>query len=117
MSYGLKEYKALLEKNFNDLKNPLNVPCQLNPFGDSGNAYRYAKMESINYAIEMLPESIDPDGDRYRKLRRWMSSNRKEGWTEVEQLAAIAVYLGWDDFDKALDGLPECNIGLCEILK
>lgn len=117
MSYGLKEYKELLEKNLDSLKSPLSVPFGMDPSSVAANSYRRNKMESINYAIEMLPESIDPDGDRYRKLRRWMSSNRKEGWTEVEQLAAIAVYLGWDDFDKALDSLPECNIGLCEILK
>jgi len=50
---------------------------------------------------------------RYRKLRAWMSSNVQEGWSEVEKLAAIAAYLSWDDMDKALDALPECNVGLC----
>lgn len=54
------------------------------------------------------------DDERYRKLRRWMSSNVAEGWTEVERLAAIACYVDWDAFDQYLDDLPECNVGLCE---
>lgn len=53
------------------------------------------------------------DAARYRKLRRWMSSNVPEGWDEVEKLGAIACYMGWPDFDAALDTLPECNVGLC----
>lgn len=55
-----------------------------------------------------------PDAERYRKLRAWMSSNVKEGWQEVERLGAIAAYVNWDEFDKYLDELPECNVGLCE---
>lgn len=53
------------------------------------------------------------DAARYYKLRRWMSSNVPEGWTQVEQLAAIACYMSWDDFDSALDALPQCEHGLC----
>ncbi len=49
---------------------------------------------------------------RYEKLRGWMSSNVKEGWKEVEQLAAIACYVDWSAFDESLDDLPECNVGL-----
>lgn len=53
------------------------------------------------------------DAARYRKLRRWMSSNVEEGWSQVVQLAAIACYVSWEDFDKSLDDLPECTYGLC----
>jgi len=53
------------------------------------------------------------DARRYRKLRRWMSSNVPEGLTQVEQLAAIACYIDWDAFDEVLDELPECEYGLC----
>lgn len=53
------------------------------------------------------------DAERYRKLRRWMSSNVKEGWEEVEKLGALACYASWDDFDEFLDSLPVCNVGLC----
>lgn len=56
MTYGLREYKALLEKNLEDLKNPMNIPFGMDPFTSDATAYRTAKMESINYAIEMLPE-------------------------------------------------------------
>ena len=63
MSYGLKEYKALLEKNFEDLKNPLNVPCSLIPYTIEAKAWQVAKQESINYAIEMLPEIKEPMKD------------------------------------------------------
>ena len=50
---------------------------------------------------------------RYEKLRRWMASNVQEGWKEVENLAAIACYAGFSEFDQALDALPECSVGLC----
>lgn len=53
--------------------------------------------------------------ERYEKLRRWMSSNVAEGWSEVEKLAAAACYVGWDAFDTQLDSLPVCNVGLCEV--
>lgn len=52
------------------------------------------------------------DAERYRKLRRWMGSNVAEGWGRVEQLGAICAWLGYDDFDKALDTMPNCNVGL-----
>ena len=61
----------------------------------------------------LLPtEQPSQDAERYRKLRRWMSSNVAEGWTQVEQLAAIACCESWDAFDESLDALPECNFGL-----
>ncbi len=53
------------------------------------------------------------DSERYKKLRRWMSSNVEEGWNKVEELAAIACYLGQEAFDESLDALGECNVGLC----
>jgi len=52
------------------------------------------------------------DAVRYKKLRRWMSSNVKEGWEEVERMGAVASWVGWDDFDAYLDALPECAVGL-----
>lgn len=54
------------------------------------------------------------DSDRYEKLRRWMTSNVDEGWSEVCNLAAVGCYLGWDEFDKYLDQMPECDLGLCK---
>lgn len=113
--YGLEEYKELLEKNLRELSNPMSVPFGMDPHSHHAIDYRQAKMESINYALEMSPE-VDPDAERYRKLRRWMSSNVKEGWNEVVQLGAIAAYLSWDDFDAQLDSLPDCNVGLCEVV-
>lgn len=50
---------------------------------------------------------------RYKKLRRWMSSNVQEGWTVVEQLGAVASWQGWNEMDQYLDTLPECEHGLC----
>lgn len=63
MSYGLKEYKMLLEQNLRDLRNPLSVPFGMNPSSSEATGYRAAKMESINYAIEMLPEIKEPMKD------------------------------------------------------
>jgi hypothetical protein len=60
MSYGLKEYKALLEKNLIDLRNPMSTPFGCDPHSDLSITVRYAKMESINYALEMLPEIKEP---------------------------------------------------------
>jgi hypothetical protein len=59
-------------------------------------------------------DEVELNAKRYMKLRRWMSSNVKEGWDEVERLAAIACYVDWNEFDKCLDELPECNVGLCQ---
>lgn len=63
MSYGLKEYKDLLEQNLSDLRNPMSIPFGMDPFTSEATAYRTAKMESINYAIEMLPEIKEPMKD------------------------------------------------------
>lgn len=63
MSYGLKEYKELLEKNLKDLKNPNNVPFGMDPFGNVAALYRRNKSESINYALEMFPEIKEPMKD------------------------------------------------------
>ncbi len=54
------------------------------------------------------------DAERYLKLKKWMSSNVREGWEEVENLGGIACYAGFDEFDAYLDALPDCNVGLCE---
>lgn len=67
---------------------------------------------STTHAVQSQADDVR-DAARYRKLRRWMSSNVPEGWGEVEKLAAIACHMDWDNFDMALDALPECNVGLC----
>lgn len=63
MSYGLREYKELLEKNLEDLKNPMNIPFGMDPNGGPAVDYRRNKRESINYALEMLPEIKEPMKD------------------------------------------------------
>lgn len=63
MTYGLKEYKALLEKNLEDMKNPMDVPFSLIPYSIEAVRWQYAKRESINYALEMLPEIKEPMKD------------------------------------------------------
>jgi hypothetical protein len=52
--------------------------------------------------------------DQYQKLRGWMSSNVQEGWKQVENLGAIACYVDWQEFDRYLHELPECNVGLMQ---
>lgn len=59
MNYGLKEYKELLEKNLRELSDPMCVPFGMDPFSNQALDYRQAKIESINYALEMLPEIKD----------------------------------------------------------
>lgn len=60
----------------------------------------------------LTSSSVERDAERYRKLRGWMSSNVSEGWSKVEDLAAIACYMDWYHFDMVLDEMPECNVGL-----
>jgi len=60
-------------------------------------------------------EEVRKNAQRYEKLRRWMSTGVQEGWDEVTKLGAIGTYLDWDTFDSQLDGLPVCNVGLCEV--
>ena len=60
-------------------------------------------------------DALSKDAERYRKLQRWMSSNVKEGWQEVESMGALCAYMSWGDMDRYLDELPDCNVGLCEV--
>lgn len=55
------------------------------------------------------------DAQRYRKLQRYMGSNVKEGWAEVERIGGVCGWVGWDAMDQYLDELPECNVGLCQV--
>jgi len=63
MNYGLKEYKELLEKNLQQLKDPMSTPFGCDPHSNLSITVRYAKQESINYALEMLPEIKEPMKD------------------------------------------------------
>lgn len=83
----------------------------------------------VNFATGTIYRSDDLDGpkvltqgefavltlnsERYKKLRGWMSCNVPEGWQKVQNLAAVGAYVSFEDMDKELDALPECNIGLC----
>lgn len=58
MKYGLKEYKELLEKAYEDYSKPLSVPFGMDPYSHEANIYRFAKQEALNYALEMLPELV-----------------------------------------------------------
>lgn len=86
MSYGLKEYKDLLEKNFEDLNNPLNVPCSLIPYTIEAKAWQVAKQESINYAIEMLPEIKEPMKDHVFREEVNHLTNLAYDYAETMQL-------------------------------
>ena len=89
------------------------------PPDDDGEPSLDCKMCILAGRVKSLEAEIaghtaqEADAARYRKLRNWMSSNVKEGWSEVESLGAVACYMDWDTFDKHLDDLPECNFGLC----
>lgn len=94
MTYGLKEYKALLDKNFEDLKDPMNVPCSLIPYSFEAYAWQTAKRESINYAIEMLPEIKEPMKDH--EFAQSVNELREicKSYGSTEQLRArLAVFL------------------------
>lgn len=54
--YGIKQYKELLERELSRLSDPNNSPFGTDPYSQFEIAIRNAKRESINYAIEMLPE-------------------------------------------------------------
>jgi len=60
-------------------------------------------------------ESLRADAERYRKLQRYMGSNVKEGWQEVEMLGGVCAWMSFEDMDACLDSLPVCNVGLCQI--
>ena len=68
-------------------------------------------MQPLYAAPIPTPEDVR-DAERYRKLRRWMTSNVKDGWAEVENLAGVGCYQSYADFDDYLDALPVCNVGL-----
>lgn len=56
-NYGLKEYKELLEKALKAYSDPMECPCDLDPYKE-GVIYRRAKQEALTYALEMLPEDF-----------------------------------------------------------
>lgn len=133
--YGMKDFKELLEKRLKECDDPMNIPFGCDPYSQSSINRRMQQKATYSYVLEMLPEQIEIarysqrlvaqqrseieqlklNAERYKKLRQWMSSGVQEGWGEVTQLGAIAQYLSWDDFDKQLDSLPACNLGLCEV--
>lgn len=49
------------------------------------------------------PNEQHPNILRYEKLRMLMGLNLKTTWRAVEDLGAIASYVGTDDFDRYLD--------------
>lgn len=63
-TYGLPEYKALLERELKRLADPMQVPFGCDPSSAISIHARLSKRESINYALEMLP-----DLDEVIKLR------------------------------------------------
>jgi hypothetical protein len=42
-----------------------------------------------------------------------MTANVDESWKEVEQLGSIGAWVSWDAFDRSLDALPKCDLGVC----
>ena len=92
MKYGLPEYKALLEKNLRELRDPMSTPFGSDPFSAASVAVRIAKMESINYALEMLPD--DPYPELTKQIEVFIAENEKHVDTiekleaEIEQLHA-----------------------------
>lgn len=61
-------------------------------------------------------DSDEVQAARYRKLRRYMSSNVSEGWEKVEHCGAIAACVDWKAMDEYLDSLPECTVGQCSVM-
>lgn len=55
MSYGLREYKELLEKALASYNDPMSCPFGMDPLRE-GAQWRLAKQEAFLYALEMLPE-------------------------------------------------------------
>ena len=53
--YGLKEYKALLEKALKVYGNPMECPFGMDPYTD-GALYRRSKREILLWCLEVLPE-------------------------------------------------------------
>lgn len=65
-------------------------------------------------AAEQRNAELGIDAGRYRKLQLWMASNVKEGWQEVEKMGGISAWMSCADMDQYLDGLGDCNVGLCK---
>lgn len=87
-------------------------------YGSSGERDYMRKLASEALGT-ISPLNKEPVGDsidalRYRKLQKWMTSNAAQGWEKVSELAALGAWQCLDEMDKALDALPECNVGLWE---
>lgn len=119
MSYGIREFKTLMENSFEAYGKVGSTPFPMDPYSREAVQLRNNKREAYQYVLEMMPdvdqiEQDKKDAERYRRLRNWMGSNVKEGWNEVQNLGSIVAYLSYEDFDSYLDNLGECKVGLCE---
>lgn len=56
MAYGLKEFKALVEKAYRDCRDPMQVPFTMDPHSQEAINYRSWRAEAFNYVLEMMPE-------------------------------------------------------------
>lgn len=63
MTYGLKEYKELLERQIKKLDDPMECPWDCDPYSQTSINIRRAKQEALTYAIEMLPDIKEPMKD------------------------------------------------------
>jgi len=57
--YTFEDFKGLIEKAFEDYKNPMNVPFGMDPYSDQAITYRNAKREVLNWVLEMMPDGFD----------------------------------------------------------
>jgi hypothetical protein len=64
-----------------------------------------SKIEAVQQLVSRELTTFEQDGDaeRYRKLRSYMGRNQEASWKAIERLAAVACYVGTDDFDRYLD--------------
>lgn len=83
MEYGLKEFKELMEKRFEDAKNPMNIPCTIMPGSDLANFYIQIKRETYRDVLEQFPESIGIS----RHSKRLIEQQRSEIELLQNQLA------------------------------
>lgn len=115
------EYEELFTKN--QLRSTKKVPICTCPPGPAPGSKIIDPDGSIWYYTHSGHRAdcspVDPVADRinaarYYRLRGWMSSNVPEGWERVENLGAIACYVDWNNFDRYLDDLGVCNVGLMQ---
>lgn len=105
MSYGMKEFKELLEKALKDYSDPMNCPFGMDPYAE-GKLWREAKQGAITWVLEMIPT------DDYEKwYEEAIIASNEAGFAGMDAASVIRYQ------EAEIERLKECEFMYKELSK